>query len=298
MAGGSKNRRQGGGGGFACCAASPRAEELPLRQPASPQVGDDPGTPPRSTTPDPVRASKTPEPVRRAKTPARSTMPELSASSGAAALPVSESEPPKRVPSTAEGWLWKAGEHHTAWKRRWFKLDTDARMLRYFADKEHAKNCHEKGHIDLTGVSEESIRPISGAPSDFAIVTGSRTYHLRADKAEGQAAASMWQTALKHLVSASSGRRAPDVDAASQRFKTAQEAHRLLKEEPEHAEATDRTSRSGVCVNVPLAPVSPWSARDPKPSHVLGYDSPIAHSLGYLGDKGRVPSHRVRYIPK
>jgi hypothetical protein len=330
MGGGSEKRKKGSGGGFACCATSPRAGELPLRQPASPREAgerDDPGTPPqpyRGKTPEPVRASKTPDPVRRGKTPARTTMPKSSASGAAAGL--SEGHPPEHVPPTAEeGWLWKAGEHHTAWKRRWFKLDAETRTLMYFADEKHAQKTHakEKGHIDLTGISEESIRSVSGAPRDFDIVTGSRTYHLRADEAEGETAASSWQTALKHLLGGSSGRRTPDVDAASQRFREAQaahqpaekqsgrapeleeasqrfrdaqEVHRSVVKKSEQIGATDRTSRSGVCADVSVAPVSPWSARDPKPSHVIGYDSPIAHSLGYLGDKGRVPSHRLRYI--
>lgn len=97
-------------------------------------------------------------------------------------------------------------------------------------------------------------------------------------------------------------RRLSEVKAASLRFKEAQAAYRSAKGESKQATAGDRpnprNSRSGLCMDVPVAPASPWSARDLKPSHVLGYDSPRAHSLGYFGDKGRVPSHRLRYQPK
>lgn len=211
---------------------------------------------------------------------------------------VSEGQPPEGVPPDAEGWLWKAGERHTAYKRRWFQLDGETRTLRYFVDEKHATKQKEKGHIDLTGLSKGDIKPVPDAAKDFEIVTKKRTFRLRADGDAGEAEAGRWQKVLKSLVVGSRQGRGAAVEATPQHLNEANATGESVTQNPKQGDASGRKTVSGLCTDLLVTPVSPWTARDTKPSHILGYDSPGANSLGYLGAKGRVPSHRLRYRPK
>ena len=226
--------------------------------------------------------------------------------------------PPKAAnPPAMEGWLWKAGEKHTAYQRRWFRLDRGGQKLWYFADEKHArlsKGTHArnaKGHIDLSLVAGGTgdVRAVAGAPLDFEVVAGDRTWRLRAEEGD-EAVAQRWLRKLRNPDGLTPrAERPPEVEAAARRFRAAQQAYRAASSlyADVHAKTlaadvgrsgSSRQSSAGLCPDVPRAEPQAWSATDPRPSHQLGYDAPNAHLLGYLGDKGRVPSHRMRYLPR
>eukprot|EP01094_Clydonella_sp_ATCC50884_P027332 TRINITY_DN7817_c0_g1_i1.p1 TRINITY_DN7817_c0_g1~~TRINITY_DN7817_c0_g1_i1.p1 ORF type:complete len:202 (-),score=22.23 TRINITY_DN7817_c0_g1_i1:39-644(-) len=78
-----------------------------------------------------------------------------------------------------EGYLMKRGGVVKTWKRRYFRLENDPPMLRYY--DEHGK---ETGHIELGFVTEmEDLSTSLGTPV-FAVEGAHRRYLLQAESVE------------------------------------------------------------------------------------------------------------------
>ena len=87
-------------------------------------------------------------------------------------------------PPELSGWLYKAGEWHTAWKKRFFKLGPD-RTLYYYASEEDAQDpTRAKGCIDLSTINQRTpIEQDPSKPLEFRLLpaeAGGRTWHLKA----------------------------------------------------------------------------------------------------------------------
>ena len=88
------------------------------------------------------------------------------------------------IPDELSGWLYKAGEWHTAWKKRFFKLGPD-RTLYYYASEEDAEDpTRAKGCIDLSTINQRTpIEQDPSKPLEFRLLpaeAGGRTWHLKA----------------------------------------------------------------------------------------------------------------------
>ena len=79
-----------------------------------------------------------------------------------------------------QGHLTKLGSFMKTWKRRWFVLDLRRGTLAYFPDENSAS---ELGSIVLADVCDVVVPQSREAKetNTFLVVTGKRTFHLRAD---------------------------------------------------------------------------------------------------------------------
>ena len=107
---------------------------------------------------------------------------------------------PSASPSrmSKEGWLLKAGGWNTAWKRRWFVLDGDSRILRYYARRTdthpRSRRANEpKGSVDLRGLSQADLNACA-SPMEIKLATPKRVFHFKAESAE---TAQAWSCALR-----------------------------------------------------------------------------------------------------
>jgi len=85
------------------------------------------------------------------------------------------------------------------WKRRWFSLNTQTKMLKYYEGEEKKKNL--KGQINLKDILSVSIVENNAveSPTDFTMIvhTNNRVWHFATDTGTEQ---TVWNSCFQHCV--------------------------------------------------------------------------------------------------
>eukprot|EP01043_Picozoa_sp_COSAG02_P014175 COSAG02_NODE_579_length_20073_cov_2118.572745_15_plen_820_part_00 len=110
-------------------------------------------------------------------------------------------------PLPCSGWLWKAGQYNTSFKKRFCRLeyDRDRRVLKYY-EREPCEGVVAKGQIDLDKAAAESSQPIltvDADPQQFKLRAEGRDYHFKWDDECGGSAQAWMQGLLSAMRRAS-----------------------------------------------------------------------------------------------
>jgi len=111
--------------------------------------------------------------------------------------PVALTKGEKTQEVTLQGYLFKQGEIHKSWKKRWFYLDTDNNFLVYYKTKPDASlSVKELGRIYISAIKKVIFEPNdfdsqtipaslpSGHPCLFQISTQKRVYNFASESDE------------------------------------------------------------------------------------------------------------------
>jgi hypothetical protein len=104
------------------------------------------------------------------------------------------------------GWLLKAGQYNSAFKRRFFRLE-EGRLLKYYdAEPTDGHHVHPKGEIDLDRAAaiETPIKRVDGEPQRFKLITEEREWDLKWEDGCTGSSAESWREVLLGIVKRSS----------------------------------------------------------------------------------------------
>jgi hypothetical protein len=104
------------------------------------------------------------------------------------------------------GWLLKAGQYNSAFKRRFFRLE-EGRLLKYYdAEPTDGHPILPKGEIDLDRVAaiETPIKRVDGEPQRFKLITEEREWDLKWEDGCTGSSAESWREVLLGIVKRSS----------------------------------------------------------------------------------------------